>query len=109
MVPTSIKKFTPVNFLFSFTPVSLPARSAGHPYASAWYQIEKEQDMPELIFKGKEFVYNHHLAVPLHPLVPHPDKPIGEARMDGNLIIQGDNLLALKSLLPMYELLCVSC
>ena len=58
--------------------------------------------MPELIFKGKEFVYNHHLAVPHHPLVPHPDKSIGEARMDGNLIIQGDNLLALKSLLPMY-------
>ena len=58
--------------------------------------------MPELIFKGKEFVYNHHLAVPHHPLVPHPDKSIGEARMDGNLIIQGDNLLALKSLLPIY-------
>lgn len=58
--------------------------------------------MPELIFKGKEFVYNHHLAVPHHPLVPHPEKSIGEARMDGNLIIQGDNLLALKSLLPMY-------
>ena len=58
--------------------------------------------MPELIFKGKEFVYNHHLAVPHRPLVPHPDKSIGEARMDGNLIIQGDNLLALKSLLPMY-------
>ena len=58
--------------------------------------------MPELIFKGKEFVYNHHLAVPHHPLVPHPDKSIGAARMDGNLIIQGDNLLALKSLLPMY-------
>jgi len=58
--------------------------------------------MPELIFKGKEFVYNHHLAVPHHPLVPHPEKSIGAARMDGNLIIQGDNLLALKSLLPMY-------
>ena len=58
--------------------------------------------MPELIFKGKEFVYNHHLAVPHRPLVPHPDKSIGDARTDGNLIIHGDNLLALKSLLPMY-------
>ena len=58
--------------------------------------------MPELIFKGKEFVYNHHLAVPHHPLVPHSEKSIGEARMDENLIIHGDNLLALKSLLPMY-------
>ena len=58
--------------------------------------------MPELIFKGKEFVYNHHLAVPHQPLVPHPDKSIGDARTDGNLLIHGDNLLALKSLLPMY-------
>lgn len=58
--------------------------------------------MPELSFKGKEFVYNHHLAVPHRPLLPHPDKSIGETRLDGNLIINGDNLHALKSLLPMY-------
>lgn len=58
--------------------------------------------MPELIFKGKEFVYNHHLAVPHRPLVPDTAKSIGEPRLDGNLIIHGDNLHALKSLLPMY-------
>lgn len=58
--------------------------------------------MPELLFKGKEFVYNHHLAVPHHPLVPHPAKGIGDATLDGNLIIHGDNLLALKALLPRY-------
>lgn len=58
--------------------------------------------MTELNFKGKEFVYNHHLAVPFRPLEMHADKGIGEARLDGNLIIQGDNLHALKSLLPMY-------
>ncbi|MBU1666741.1 MAG: site-specific DNA-methyltransferase [Gammaproteobacteria bacterium] len=58
--------------------------------------------MPELSFKGKEFVYNHHLAVPHRPLIPDAAKSIGAARLDGNLIIQGDNLHALKSLLPMY-------
>lgn len=58
--------------------------------------------MSELSFKGKEFVYNHHLAVPHRPLVPDAEKSIGDARMDGNLIINGDNLHALKSLLPMY-------
>ena len=58
--------------------------------------------MTELTFKGKEFVYNHHLAVPFRPLDMHPDKGIGPARLDGNLIVQGDNLHALKSLLPMY-------
>lgn len=58
--------------------------------------------MTELHFKGKEFVYNHHLSVPFHPLVPHADKGIGEVAFDGNLIVQGDNLKALKALMPMY-------
>jgi len=58
--------------------------------------------MTELVFKGKEFVYNHHLSVPFHPLEPQPDKGIGEVALDGNLIIQGDNLKALKALLPTY-------
>lgn len=58
--------------------------------------------MSELVFKGKEFVYNHHLAVPYRPLVPDADKSIGDVRLDGNLIIHGDNLEALKSLLPIY-------
>lgn len=56
----------------------------------------------ELNFKGKEFVYNHHLSVPFRPLVMHPEKGIGEPRLDGNLIIHGDNLHALKALLPLY-------
>lgn len=58
--------------------------------------------MTELNFKGKEFVFNHHLAVPFRPLVPDASKGIGDVRMDGNLIVQGDNLHALKALLPMY-------
>nr|VFJ96663.1 MAG: adenine-specific DNA-methyltransferase [Candidatus Kentron sp. LFY] len=56
--------------------------------------------MPELHFKGKEYVYNHHLTVPYRPLVAHPDKSIGDKA--GNLIIHGDNLHALKALLPRY-------
>ena len=58
--------------------------------------------MPELNFKGKEFVHNHHLAVPHRPLIPDAAKSLGEVKMDGNLIIHGDNLHALKALLPMY-------
>ena len=41
--------------------------------------------MTELSFKGKEFVYNHHLAVPFRPLQMHPDKGIGDPGLDGNL------------------------
>ena len=58
--------------------------------------------MSELNFKGKEFVFNHHLAVPHRPLVPDAAKSIGTPRLDGNLVIHGDNLHALKALLPMY-------
>ncbi|MDP9469150.1 MAG: site-specific DNA-methyltransferase [Chloroflexota bacterium] len=58
--------------------------------------------MPELLFKGKEFVYNHHLSVPFRPLLPDLGKSIGEGHLDDNLIIHGDNLHALKALLPMY-------
>lgn len=56
----------------------------------------------ELLFKGKEFVYNHHLTIPYRPLVPHVEKSIGDGDLDGNLIIHGDNLHALKALLPRY-------
>ena len=58
--------------------------------------------MTELSFKGKEFVYNHHLAVPFRPLVPDETKGIGPVALDGNLIVHGDNLHALKALLPLY-------
>lgn len=58
--------------------------------------------MTELTFKGKEFVYNHHLAVPFRPLVPDAKKGVGPVALDGNLIIHGDNLHALKALLPLY-------
>lgn len=58
--------------------------------------------MPELDFKGKEFVRNHHLTVPYRPLVPDASKSVGDPDLDGNLIIHGDNLEALKSLLPKY-------
>jgi len=56
--------------------------------------------MPELHFKGKEFVYNHHLTVPYRPLIAQLEKSLGDH--PENLIIYGDNLHALKALLPRY-------
>jgi adenine-specific DNA-methyltransferase len=58
--------------------------------------------VPELNFKGKEFVYNHHLTVPFRPLLPQAEKGIGAPALDGNLIIHGDNLHGLKALLPTH-------
>lgn len=37
--------------------------------------------MTELVFKGKGFVWNHHLAVPLRPFEMHEHKGIGPARL----------------------------
>jgi len=58
--------------------------------------------MSEIVFKGKESVYNHHLAVPFRPLEIDLDKGIGNPNLDGNLVIHGDNLHALKALAPYY-------
>ena len=57
--------------------------------------------MPTLNWIGKEAVVNHHLQVPFHLLKDVPDLACGEPG-DRNLIVQGDNLVALKALLPYY-------
>ena len=57
--------------------------------------------MPILNWIGKEAVVNHHHQVPFHLLKDVPDLACGEPG-DGNLIVQGDNLVALKALLPYY-------
>ena len=60
--------------------------------------------MPSLQFKGKVFVENHHLAVPFHELQPVRSKGLSEnASLHDNLIVEGDNLAALKALLPTYH------
>lgn len=59
--------------------------------------------MPTINFKGKTFVQNHHLAVKYHQLVPKKDLSLTDKiSLHDNLIIQGDNLKALKALLPTY-------
>jgi len=59
--------------------------------------------MAVLNFKGKSFVQNHHLLVKYHQLVPRPDQSLTDkVSLHDNLIIHGDNLKALKALLPMY-------
>lgn len=62
--------------------------------------------MPILQFKGKTAVETYHHTVPHHTLefdeklsvLGKGEKP----SLDGNLIIEGDNLLALKALLPTH-------
>ncbi len=60
----------------------------------------EENYMPTLNWIGKEKVVNHHLDVSFRTL----DKCYSYGEGDnGNMIIHGDNLDALKALLPMYE------
>jgi adenine-specific DNA-methyltransferase len=59
--------------------------------------------MATLNFKGKSFVQNHHLLVKYHQLVPKKAQSLTKkVSLSDNLIIHGDNLKALKALLPMY-------
>jgi adenine-specific DNA-methyltransferase len=60
--------------------------------------------MPTLQFKGKPLVQNHHLVVPFSEM--DPVKKLGTSKtpsLHDNLIIEGDNLKALKALLPAYH------
>lgn len=56
--------------------------------------------MPTLEWIGKDKVINHHQDVPFRIL---DKKYTFNAENSENMIIHGDNLLALKSLLPQYE------
>ena len=59
--------------------------------------------MAQIQFKGKTFVQNHHLLVKYHELVPVKEKSLTDnVSLHDNLIIHGDNLKALKALLPLY-------
>ena len=58
--------------------------------------------MPSLDFKGKQHIYAHHLTVPYRSLIPDPARSHNPVDVDDNLIIHGDNLHALKALLPRY-------
>ena len=57
--------------------------------------------MPTLNWIGKDAVVKHHKDVPYRLLEPVPELSCGDPA-SGNLIVQGDNLHALKALLPRY-------
>lgn len=57
--------------------------------------------MPTLDWIGKKAVVNHHSEVPYRLLKCDREKSFGDPEA-GNLLVQGDNLEALKALLPYY-------
>ena len=64
------------------------------------FELE-ERKMPTLDWIGKDKVLNHHNKVPYRVL--NKKYHYGDAAGRDNMIIHGDNLEALKSLLPRYE------
>jgi len=68
----------------------------------AWAHKETRRvDMPTLEWIGKKAVLNHHREVPFHLLKVDERLSVGDPG-SGNLLVQGDNLVALKALLPHY-------
>lgn len=57
--------------------------------------------MPTLDWIGKKAVVNHHKVVPFNLLQADSTLSIGDSG-NGNLLVEGDNLVALKALLPYY-------
>ena len=57
--------------------------------------------MPTLDWIGKKAVIHHHREVPYRLVHCNGDLSAGDADA-GNLLVEGDNLLALKALLPYY-------
>jgi site-specific DNA-methyltransferase (adenine-specific)/adenine-specific DNA-methyltransferase len=57
--------------------------------------------MPTLNWIGKDAVIDHHKEVPFRLLKCRADLSVGDPD-SGNLLVQGDNLEALKALLPYY-------
>lgn len=57
--------------------------------------------MPTLNWMGKEAVRSHHHTVPFRLLRDVGERSVGDPG-SGNLIVEGDNLVALKALLPYY-------
>ena len=66
---------------------------------------EKEMSkVPTLQFIGKSFVQNYHFSVKYHELIPQKEKSLTDkVSLNDNLIIHGDNLKALKALLPNFS------
>ena len=67
--------------------------------------------MPTLQFKGRNIIWNHHLSVPYHTLNEEESLDFSgkkgilnfdSRRAANNIIVEGDNLIALKALLPQY-------
>jgi adenine-specific DNA-methyltransferase len=58
--------------------------------------------MPTLNWIGKEAVVDHHRRVPTRLLECDPALSVGDPEA-GNLLVEGDNLEALKALLPRYR------
>ena len=58
--------------------------------------------MPTLDWIGKKAVVNHHREVPYRILKEDSDLSYGK-KDSGNLIVEGDNLEALRALLPYYK------
>ena len=65
-----------------------------------YYQGQEQKTMPTLEWIGKDKVINYHQKVPFKVL---EEKYTYNAEKSDNMIIRGDNLEALKALLPKYE------
>ncbi len=95
-------------FLISFAGMAVPPRQISVNVPRRFFvAANTKNQMPTLHWIGKEKVINHHMDVPFKVL-EHSYGFVNGIQTDqetnsGNKVIHGDNLEALKALLPEYE------
>ena len=75
------------------------------------FAAKAEYKMPMLKWAGKDKVVNHHNDVPFRVLERKWAFGDGACTNGENMVVHGDNLAALKALLPQYEgrVKCIFC
>ncbi len=58
--------------------------------------------MPALDWIGRQAVINHYKSLPYHMLTLDKNLSVNIEASEGNILVHGDNLIALKALLPYY-------
>ncbi len=96
------REHTPLCWAAGFETIGARARPTGPRGLPYHINTRREERVPELNWIGKQHVVNHAEEVPFR-LVRKQEKRSEGVAGSGNMVIHGDNLEALKALLPYYQ------
>ncbi len=72
------------------------------PFGNLGIETEGGKIMPEFNWLGKKSIERHHNNIYFKQFIKVEDKSVNPEKSNGNMLIHGDNLHAIKALLPFY-------